>query len=350
MAPVPVVVTSPETRSLEDVFLEREATLLPIRTTMISAQQEGVIRRIHPEVGDPVHAGDVLVEIDETDKRLRVAEIRATLRKEHVTLAEAERTWKRTEELYRQKVISEEEQGDHRLALERARAEVEEAEARLKREEQELRAHKVVSPFPAVVSEIVSQIGSYVQRGDAILQLKNLEWIVALTSAGERDLVHVHEGATARVTVPAFPGRTFEGLIWRIIPDALLASRSFPVQILLRNQATELKSGMSARVAFVRQVEDAMLIPKDAVVRERGENSVWVVQDDRATQRSVELGAAFGDRWHVRSGLAVEDVIVITDNEFLSVGSSVLMVDLPPPGPPRLPAAQTESPPAGAGS
>ncbi|MEE8557575.1 MAG: efflux RND transporter periplasmic adaptor subunit, partial [Myxococcota bacterium] len=333
-----------------DVFLEREATLTPIVTTMISAQQEGIIRQISPELGDFVHAGDVLVQIDETDKRLRVAEIRATLRREHVTLAEAERTWKRTEELYRQRVISEEEQGDHRLALERARAEVEEAEARLKREEQELRAHKIVSPFPAVVSQIVSAVGSYVQRGDAILELKNIEWIMALTSVGERDLRHIHEGASARVTVPAFPGRTFEGLIWKIIPDAIVASRSFPVLILLRNEAAELKSGMSARVAFVRQVEDAMLIPKDAVVRERGEDSVWVVQDDRATQRTVELGAAFDDRWHVRSGLAAEDVIVITGNEFLSFGSEVQVVDLPLPGPPRLPAARTESPPAEAGS
>jgi membrane fusion protein (multidrug efflux system) len=340
----------PEERSLEDVFLEREATLTPVVTTTISTRQEGVILQIHPEVGDVIHEGDPLAVLDETDAKLRVAELRATLHKEQVTLAERERAWKRTEELYGKRVISEGERDDQRLAADRARAEVEEARARLEREQQYLKDHRIVAPFPGVVSQLHSDVGSYVQRGDEILELKRVDWIIALCTVSERDLRHIHEGATARVTLPAFPGRTFEGLVWKIVPDALVASRSFPVKIVLRNPQIELKPGMSARIAFLRQVESALLISKDAVTRDGNEDIVWVVREDKAERRVVDLGAPFGDRWHVRGGLEPTESVIVTGNESLEPGDAVQVVELPPPGPPTLPAARKGAPAAGAGS
>jgi membrane fusion protein (multidrug efflux system) len=344
------VLAAPERRSLEDLFLEREATLTPIVTTMISTRQEGVILQVHPEVGDAVHEGDPLAELDETDVRLRVAELRATVHKAKVTLAERQRAWKRAEELYGRRVISEGERDDQQLALDRARAEMEEEQARLDREVQYLKDHRIVAPFPGVVSQLQSDVGSYVQRGDPILELKRVDWIIALCTVSERDLRHIHEGATVRVALSAFPGRTFEGLVWKIVPDALLASRSFPVKILLRNPQIELKPGMSAQVAFVRQVDDALLVPKDAVAKDGDESVVWVIRDGKAERRVVELGTPFGDRWHVRSGLATTESVIVTGNEFLEPGAAVRVVDLPPPGPPTVPAARRQKRVGGTGS
>jgi RND family efflux transporter MFP subunit len=338
-----VVVVEPELRPLEDVFLEREATLVPPVTTTISARQEGIILRINPEVGDVINEGDRIAELEEKAQQLRVAELQAELHKARVTLAERQRAWKRTEELYEKNVISEGERDDQQLALERTQAELEEAEARLGLAEHDLEEHRIVAPFPGVVSQIHSDVGSYVKRGDPIIELKRVDWMIALCTVNERDLRHVHEGATARVTLPAFPGRTFEGLVWKVIPDALVASRSFPVKILLRNPHVELKPGMSARVAFVRQLERALLIPKDAVIRNGNEDLVWVVRDNVAERRTVELGTPFGDRWHVRTGLEPTDAVIVTGNEFIDSGARVQVTELPPPGPPTLPAARTEA-------
>ena len=182
------------------------------------------------------------------------------------------------------------------------------------------------------------------------MQLKRVDWIVALCTVSERDLVHVHEGSTVRVTLAAFPGRTFEGLVWKIVADALIASRSFPVTVLLRNPRAELKVGMSARVAFVRRLDRALLVSKDAVAQEGHETIVWVARNGKAERRTVILGAALGDRWHVREGLEAGEAVVITGNEFLEPDSTIEVVDLPPPGPPTLPAAAAPDRPSDAGS
>lgn len=344
---VPVVVARPVLATIEDSFLEREATLLPIVTTKVSAQQEGLITRIYPEVGDVVHEGDTIVEMRDVDYRLRLAERKAELTKARVTLAERERSFARAEELYRKEIISEDERDDRELQLENARAEVELARARAERAEQDLAALRIVAPFPAVVASIDSEVGSYVQRGDPILELKRVDWIVALCTVSERDLQDVREGGSVWVALPAYPGRAFEGLIWKIVPDAVVASRSFPVKVLLQNPGIELKSGMSARIGFVRRVENALLVPKDAVVREGERSVVWVARDGRAERREVELGAAVSDRWHVRKGLGADEEVIVTGNESLQPEDRIQIAELPPRGSPASSEPRSAEPKAG---
>lgn len=347
---VPVVVIRPERSTIDDVFLEREASLLPIVVTTVASQQEGVIMQVYPEVGDVVHEGDAIVQMDESDYRLILDERRAELKKAEVTLTERERSWARVEELFEKKIISEDERDGQRLALENARADVDLARARAARAEQDLRSLRIFAPFPAVVAAIHSDVGSYVQRGDAILDLKRVDWIIALCTVNERDLRFVQEGGSVRVTLPAYPGRLFDGLIWKIVPDALVGSRSFPVKILLQNTQIELKSGMSARVEFVRRVEDALLVPKDAVVYDGEQPTVWIAREGKAERRAVELGAAFGDRWHVREGLGVEDAVIVTGNEFLEPDASVEIGELPSEDRTDLPEARERPVDAGASS
>ncbi len=341
---IPVVVVQPEERSLEDTFLEREATIFPFRTTTLSAQQEGLLIRLPPESGDLVHEGDEIAEIDGTDYRLRLAELEADFLKLEATLGERRQAWGRAKELYRRNVVSVGERDERKLELDRAKAELAGARARVERAETDLLGLLVRAPFSGVISALHTQVGTYLKRGDAIAELKQIDWVAAVCTVNERDLRHVHEGATARVTFAAFPGRVFDGLVWKIVPDAVVASRSFPVKILLQNSRAELKPGMSARVAFVRNLDHALLVPKDAVMEDGGETVVWTIIDGKAERRVVETGSAVEDRWQIRSGLAPGERVVVTGNESLRPGSAVEVVELPPPGPPTLPAAKTRRP------
>ena len=335
--PTPVVVVRPEERSLNDAFLEREATLNPVSHARISTRREGFVRRRLVEAGDIVHEGDLLAELDPTDRELRLAELRASLKRAQATREEQARAWKRAEKLFAQHVASESELDDQRSSLERARAEVEEVRARVKQAEQALEELHILAPMDAVVSRRFIEEGEYLERGDPVAELKRIDSIIAVCTISERDLNSVQEGAPAWVYVTAFPDRTFEGLVWRIIPNASVESRSFPVWVLLRNPEFVLKPGMSARVTFVRRLERALLIPKDAVLEDETGAYVFVITDDRAERRSVELGPAVADSWSVRSGLSTHDLVVVTGNEDLEPGEATQLVELPPPGPPTLP-------------
>ena len=337
--PTPVVVIRPEQRSIEDAFLEREATLSPIARARISTRQEGFIRRRLVDEGDLIRRGDLIAELDDTDRLLRLAELRASLRSAEATRDEQERGWKRAEKLYKQKVISVGELEDQQAALNRARAEVGEARARVKLAEQALEELRIVAPMDSLVATRFTEQGEYLERGDPVVELKRVDTIIAVCTVSERHLKDVRQGAPAIVHVTAFPEQSFPGLVWKVIPQAQLESRSFPVWVLLPNPGYKLKLGMSARVSFVRSLEQALLVPKDAVLEDTDGSYVFVVSDGQVERRALELGPAVADTWNVRSGLSPEDLVVIMGNEDLETGEMVQIVELPPPGPHTLPSS-----------
>jgi membrane fusion protein (multidrug efflux system) len=226
---------------------------------------------------------------------------------------------------------------------------VEEARARLRTAEQDLAELRIEAPMPGLVTGLSTDEGEYLPRGGVVAQLKRIDTIVALCTVSERFLGEVREGGPAVVEVSAFPGRKFPGLIWKIIGDALLESRSFPVKVVIPNADLALKPGMSARIAFRRHLDAAVLVPKDAVLDPGERPHVFVVEDGRAERRDVELGAPFGDRWHARAGLAPDDLVVVTGNEDLRPGGLVKVVELPPSGAGE-PAAEKAARPDAAGS
>jgi RND family efflux transporter MFP subunit len=262
----PVVVAHPERRTLEDVFLEREATLFQVAEATVSTRQEGFVRTVVPEVGDLLHEGDLIAELDPTEHRLRVDELRARVARERTRLDVEKSNWKRSEELYRKQIVSEGEREEARGRLDRARAQVEEALARLHTGEQDLAELRILAPLPGVVTALSTDEGEYVIRGAVVAHLKRIDAIVAVCTVSERFLGEVVEGGPAIVEVSAFPGKSYPGLIWKVVGDALLESRSFPVKVLIPNPDLALKPGMSARISFRRHVDDAVLVPKDSVL------------------------------------------------------------------------------------
>lgn len=336
--PTAVSSVKPELRGLEDTFLEREATLLPVAAPRISTKQEGFVVELGPEVGDYVHAGDVIARIDDTERKLELAEAEAELQQARARLFEARNAWKRASQLWSQKVISAGERDDIKAELEIAQAQVERDQVRVDRAEQALEEVTILAPSDGIITELLTERGEYLQRGDGLFMMKEIGAMVAVCTVSERHIGQIHEGGSVYVHLTAYPNRVFQGLIWKIVPDALVNSRSFPIKIVLPNPDLELKPGMSARVSFVRQLDQAMLVPKDAVLHEGDETFVLVVKDGYAEKRVVELGSAIEDRWHVRTGIAAGDEVIVSGNEKLKAGSAVTVVELPPPGPPTLPA------------
>ncbi len=332
-----VVVERPQVESLDDVFLERESTLLPVAEATISTRQEGFVRDLVPELGDILHEGDLIAEIDPTDRQLRLAELRAALNQAETGLHVEQGTWERFQKLYKRDVISEGQKDLQLAALERAKSEVAQARARVERAEEDLAQLHIVAPMPGVITQHFTETGEYLERGEAVTRLKRIDVIVALCTVNERFLNEVREGSPALVHVTAYPDRVFEGLVWKVVGDAVVESRSFPVKVLLQNPDLALKPGMSARVSFIRHLQNALLVPKDGVLDAGRSPHVLVVREGLAARLDVELGASIDERWHVRSGVTPADLVIVTGNEDLDPGASVKMVELPPPGRPTLP-------------
>lgn len=218
------------------------------------------------------------------------------------------------------------------------------AEARLAAQQEvvngivdQLEKHTIKSPFDGFVVQEFTEVGQWLARGANVVRVAELDQVGIEVMVLENYIPQLELGDTARVEVPAFPGKIFEGKIALIVPQGDARSRSFPVKLFMKNEILPsgplLKSGMFARVALpVGKADAATLVPKDAIVLGGKSPMVYVVIADPkkpeqmiARPEVVELGVSDGGLIAVRGNLQPGDKVVVQGNERLIPMSPVLI-------------------------
>jgi RND family efflux transporter MFP subunit len=143
----------------------------------------------------------------------------------------------------------------------------------------------------------------------------------------ERDLGRVSTGMDAAVNVDAFPGEVFKGRVARIAPVLDPATRTAQMEVEIPNADFRLKPGMYARVEFtVRQHDDALIAPRNAIVDIDGIRGVFVAENKVAKFRPVQMGIVQGDKTEVLSGVNENDSVVTTGAAALRDGDPIQLV------------------------
>ena len=216
-----------------------------------------------------------------------------------------------------------------------AEAEVDGQRETVLRLQQSLEKHTIRARFNGYIVREFTEIGSWVKQGDPIAEVVQLDVVELEASVPEKFIPLLPLGKEIDVRIEAHPDRTFQGKIERIVPQADVRSRTFPVRIRVKNPEAEnrhlLMAGMLGHVGLpIGKRQSAMLVPKDALVLGQRGNSVYRLNrvDDSAStaivQRvPVEMDAAYGNLIAIRGGLETGDLVVIQGNERLRDGESI---------------------------
>jgi HlyD family secretion protein len=261
----------------------------------VSAKVPGEVVRRYVDEGSVVHRGDTLalirhltapLELRQAETSVAVARAAYELlkrgsREEDIRQAKATMDnlgmdYERAGELVRDSLISQKDYHDagtrftvaketyEKLKngplpeeLERARAQVAQAEAQVSLVRQKLDDSHVISPANGVVTLRAVEEGEMVQAGSAIVRVSVLEKVRLVIYVRETDLGKIRLGDEARVTIDAYPDRVFKGKVIFISPTAEFTPKnvqtkeervklSFAVKIEVENPGGELKPGMPA--------------------------------------------------------------------------------------------------------
>jgi HlyD family secretion protein len=217
-----------------------------------------------------------------------------------------------------------------------AEAEYQRAAFAVERLEDELRRMSILAPFTGFLVRKHVEIGAWLRPGDAVADLIDLDPVFVVGPVNEREASRLRNGARARVTLDAYPARTFAGELAHIVPQADRESRAFPVKVRVRNPDHLLKSGMFARVVLeMPGSRQAVHVPKDAIVRRNGASLVFVVVDGVAKARPVRTGQVAGGLVEVLDGaLVAGQEVVVVGNDTLQDGAKVRKTTQPPGAPP----------------
>jgi membrane fusion protein, multidrug efflux system len=295
----------------------------PLRTVGVNSQLAGAVTQVFAEEGTRVRAGQVLVRMDDRELAAQVRSLQASF-------AVAESNYQRAEQLRERQVVTQAEYDRDRAAYEAARAQLDGLRTRLS-------YATVRAPVDGVVTRKAVEQGDVVGAQARLFEIGELATLVVRVNVSERDVVSLRAGQPADIGLDAFPGQSYTGTIRRIFPAADPASRLVPVEVALTGEAMRVaRPGFLARVALALGTrDDVLLVPGSAVVGDAGAQSVFVVEDGKASRRPVRTGLTSRGQVEIVGGVAAGEVVVTVGNNSLRDGADVRVVNGPGAAPQR---------------
>jgi len=317
----------------------------------IGANAFGKIVKLYVHEGDRVKKGQMLAQIEnvqpgadveanrasleaaQTDSAAQEAALhtaQADLERANADLERAKLDYQRAEGLYAQALIAKQDydakkaaydsavagvaQGKARIIQSRAQKEsadrrIAQANANLVRARDVLNKTEYVAPFDGIVTNLPVREGETVvigiqnAPGSTLMTLADMSVITAEVRVDETDIVNVHNGQAAGVTIDAMPKQTFHGVVTEIGNNAMVRStgvstsqstaasqeaKDFKVVVTLTDPPENLRPGLSTTAKVTTSTKKAALtVPIQAItIRQRGD-----LQDKKADKKSVEAAS-----------------------------------------------------------
>lgn len=170
------------------------------------------------------------------------------------------------------------------------------------------------APGNGVVTELNVRQGAQVAPGMNLYSLVDLSSVWITAEIPENQGGWIHEGMTASITVPAYPGKQLSGHVEYVYPNVAQATRTLQVRIRLANPDGLLRPGMFANVALEDGTGQAvLLVPSEAVIT-TGQRSVVIVADGNGKfhPAEVHLGRESGGQYEILDGLTEGQTIVLS--------------------------------------
>lgn len=288
-----------QTRTLEvrevALTLPAEAVIEATKQATVATQVSGRIVAVKVEAGDRVKAGQLLMSVDAREATENVAAARAQL-------VQAEANYRRTQDLFKQKFVSQAALDAAEAALKSARAQAGAAGAGA--------SHAAVTaPIAGIVAQRHAELGDLATPGKPLVTVFDPQGLRALASIPQFKLKEAQQARSARVEFPE-TRRWLDGARIEILPTIDAQSHTATARVYLPAGTEGVVPGMAARVHFVVGQAKKLTVPPQAILR-RGEiSAVYVVGKDKPVLRQVRLGEAVADgELEVLSGLAAGETV-----------------------------------------
>ncbi len=316
-APMTVEI-APTRRETVSEHITVVGNLIGAATVEVVPKVSGRLQNVAVKLGDAVRKGQTLAQVEDREIREQVRQAeasfevaRATVRQREADLKFAETALERSRSLFSRNLLPRQTLDDAEARyqaaeaqLDLARAQFNQSQARLDESRITLGNTTIASPVDGFVAKRNLDPGGFASQNSPVVSVVDLSTVRMVANLIEKDAKRVHTGTEAAVEVDAYPGERFAGRVARVAPVFDPATRTAEMEIEVPNRSGRLKPGMYARVNLTVGVrENALVVPRNAVVDIEGRRGVFVPQENRASFRPVETGLQDENRVEITSGL-----------------------------------------------
>ncbi|MFN3323912.1 MAG: efflux RND transporter periplasmic adaptor subunit [Bryobacteraceae bacterium] len=337
-------------------YVSSTGNLRALRDVAVATQQEGIVQRVHVEEGDLVKEGDVLCTLDDAQLRIRLELAKEKMAQAKVQLEKARIRWEkaavqidnaRTEferysKAHREGLVSAQEvaqykyrldefEHDHRVATSEIKElshRVAELEAEIAQADLELSRTRIRAPFSGLITRRSVELGQRVRTLDALFNLGAFSPMYADIYVSEREAQRVRPGQGATIRLGSDGTAAEPGKVERISPIVDQATGTVKVTVELNPRDPSFRPGAFVRVEVRTDTRnDAVLIPKKALLEEDGTNYVYIAEGEKARRSKVDVGYEAEGMVEVKSGVNAGEKVVTAGQGALKEGSKLRVIE-----------------------
>jgi len=310
--------------------LQLPSTLQAYIEAPIYARTTGYLRRWYKDIGSKVNKGELLADIETPEVDQELMQARAARDQAAAQLKLAQSSAKRWENLQKMDAVSQQETDERSSSYIQGEANLNAADANVRRLEQLESFKHIYAPFSGVITTRNTDVGSLVNAGNGgptqqLFVIAQIDPIRVYVNVPEVDSPSIHKGVKVDIEVPALVGQHFTGSVVRTADAIDPATRTLNTEIDVPNPKGQLLPGSYAQVhlALKEQVQ-RLTVPSNALLfRAEGPRAAVVGAGSKVQLRPVAIGRDFGNTVEIISGLESSDAVVVSPSDSLENGQVV---------------------------
>ena len=277
----------------------------PARIVELNAETDGRVIGVGVERGDRFDAGDVIVKLDQRDRRARLAQAEATVK-------QRELEFEARAKLQGNSYVSE-------AQLQEAKALLETAKTELTRARLDIDYMVIRAPFAGALQDRQVEVGDFVKLGDAIAVIVDDRTLIVRASIAEYEAHFVKKGGPASAKLAT--GQTVNGTIRYIAPVANEATRTFDVELEIDNADGALRAGMTAELVIPAETIYAQKVsPSLLTLDDNGDLGIKVVNESGMVEfHAADIAMSSSDGVWI-AGLPHSATIITVGQGFVNEG------------------------------
>ena len=314
------------------VVLQANGTVTPLSTVDLHPQTTATIRQVHIKEGQFVKSGDLMFSLDDRSDRANVDKAVAQVARDQAALADVERQYKRSQELFTQKFLAQ-------SAVDTLKSQVDAARALLDADQAAAQSARVGASYTAIRAPMAGRVGainvypgSLVQMATSlttITQLNPITVAFTLPESALANLLEAHKVGAVAVEATVNPGaKPITGALSFIDNTVDPVTGTIRLKAQFDNRDTSLWPGQYVTAwVTVRTLKDVIVIPQAAIFTNTRGTFVYVVDADQTAKLlPVARLHSFGLNAAV-SGLAGTEQVITEGKQNLRPGGKVRLAD-----------------------
>ncbi len=268
------------------------------------------------KLGDKVKKGEVIIRLEDKEFENSIA-----INSKKLNLDINEQENKKQKSLFEKGGVTLREMRNAEVQLTNARYDYENAQLKLAK-------MTVVAPFDGVIVDLpYFTPNQKITAGKQLVKLMNYANMYMNVNLPEKEIVAVQVNQPAIVTNYTLPNDTLQGIVSQLSPAINMETRTFKGVMKIANPRLLLRPGMFVKADIeIAKAENVITIPKEIILTSRNKKRVFVVEKGVARMRTIKLGLENNEMVEVKSGLKLNEQLVIRGFETLRDGSKVKVV------------------------